>query len=192
MAAIAQSAGGYELVIPAIEYRTGPYAPDGIPLANGYADYYTMLNERDGGICLRQDNPRSSRSSSVKPSTTRRKGLSATRRPRASALRRTCLRATVDRDHLPDHSESGRPGSYDTALDDRPEALNRLCMNCANNGLLFGMVDKSKHERHLSPSNISRTHMRRISDDANCVLHREISNIRRRWGGRSDKGCGPA
>ena len=52
MAAIAESAGGYELVIPALEYRTGPYASDGIPLANGYADYFTMLNERDGGICL--------------------------------------------------------------------------------------------------------------------------------------------
>ena len=43
-------ADAYELVIPATVYRTGPYAPNGIPLANGYGDYYRMLNERDGGI----------------------------------------------------------------------------------------------------------------------------------------------
>src|SRR5262245_38510713 len=39
-----------ELFIPLLVYRTGPYAPSGIPLANGLADYYTLLNERDGGI----------------------------------------------------------------------------------------------------------------------------------------------
>lgn len=46
-AAVAQ---GYELVIPSYEYRTGPFAPNGIPLNNGYVDYLTLLNERDGGI----------------------------------------------------------------------------------------------------------------------------------------------
>ncbi|HUV20815.1 MAG TPA: ABC transporter substrate-binding protein, partial [Gammaproteobacteria bacterium] len=40
----------YELSIPSFDYRTGPYAPSGIPYANGFADYFTMLNERDGGI----------------------------------------------------------------------------------------------------------------------------------------------
>ena len=39
-----------ELTIPGTIYRTGPYAPNGIPWANGIADYYAMLNERDGGI----------------------------------------------------------------------------------------------------------------------------------------------
>ncbi len=39
-----------EQFIPALVYRTGPYAPNGIPWANGTADYYTLLNERDGGI----------------------------------------------------------------------------------------------------------------------------------------------
>ena len=38
------------LVFPSLDYRTGPYAANGIPLADGYADYFTMLNERDGGI----------------------------------------------------------------------------------------------------------------------------------------------
>jgi branched-chain amino acid transport system substrate-binding protein len=46
--------GAYELVIPALDFRTGPYAPNGIPFANGYADYFTMLNERDGGVCLKK------------------------------------------------------------------------------------------------------------------------------------------
>jgi len=44
------AAGGAELTIPSLAYRTGPYAPNGIPFANGYADYYSLLNERDGGI----------------------------------------------------------------------------------------------------------------------------------------------
>ena len=39
-----------ELVLPSLDYRTGPYAPGGIPYANGYADYFALLNERDGGI----------------------------------------------------------------------------------------------------------------------------------------------
>ena len=39
-----------DLVIPSLSYRTGPFAPSGIPLADGFADYFTLLNERDGGI----------------------------------------------------------------------------------------------------------------------------------------------
>ena len=39
-----------ELVFPSMSYRTGPYAAGGIPFADGYADYFTLLNERDGGI----------------------------------------------------------------------------------------------------------------------------------------------
>ncbi len=39
-----------ELVVPNLSYRTGPYAPGGIPYADGFNDYMTLLNERDGGI----------------------------------------------------------------------------------------------------------------------------------------------
>ncbi len=39
-----------ELVFPSLSYRTGPYAPNGISFADGYADYFTLVNERDGGI----------------------------------------------------------------------------------------------------------------------------------------------
>ena len=39
-----------ELVFPDLSYRTGPYAPNGIPFSDGYNDYFTLLNERDGGI----------------------------------------------------------------------------------------------------------------------------------------------
>lgn len=39
-----------DLVVPSLSYRTGPYAPSGIPYADGFADYLTLLNERDGGI----------------------------------------------------------------------------------------------------------------------------------------------
>lgn len=44
------TAYSYELTIPILDYRTGPYAPNGIPLGNGIKDYLTLLNERDGGI----------------------------------------------------------------------------------------------------------------------------------------------
>ena len=36
--------------IPVFSYRTGAFAGSGIPQANGETDYFTMLNERDGGI----------------------------------------------------------------------------------------------------------------------------------------------
>ncbi|MFQ6022449.1 MAG: ABC transporter substrate-binding protein [Acidiferrobacterales bacterium] len=39
-----------EQFIPMLVYRTGPYAPSGIPTANGFRDYYTLINKRDGGI----------------------------------------------------------------------------------------------------------------------------------------------
>jgi len=39
-----------DLVFPSLSYRTGAYAAGGIPFADGYADYFTLLNERDGGI----------------------------------------------------------------------------------------------------------------------------------------------
>ncbi|WP_069301002.1 ABC transporter substrate-binding protein [Neptunicoccus sediminis] len=39
-----------DLVVPSLSYRTGPYAAGGIPFADGYADYLTLINERDGGV----------------------------------------------------------------------------------------------------------------------------------------------
>ena len=38
------------LHFPSLSYRTGPFAPGGIPFADGYSDYLTLINERDGGI----------------------------------------------------------------------------------------------------------------------------------------------
>ncbi len=35
---------------PVFSYRTGPYAPNGIPSADGIVDYMALLNERDGGV----------------------------------------------------------------------------------------------------------------------------------------------
>jgi branched-chain amino acid transport system substrate-binding protein len=48
--AIAGSAQTKEAFIPLLVYRTGPYAPSGIPIANGFVDYFALLNDRDGGI----------------------------------------------------------------------------------------------------------------------------------------------
>jgi branched-chain amino acid transport system substrate-binding protein len=51
-AAVAPLAAGAQesIYVPLMTYRTGPFAGSGIPIANGMADYLTMLNERDGGI----------------------------------------------------------------------------------------------------------------------------------------------
>lgn len=38
------------IFIPLLVYRTGPYAPSGIPNANGFNDYFALVNERDGGL----------------------------------------------------------------------------------------------------------------------------------------------
>ena len=47
VSALAQEDAQY---VPSMVYRTGPYAPNGIPFADGMADYMNLLNERDGGI----------------------------------------------------------------------------------------------------------------------------------------------
>ncbi|MDH5797426.1 MAG: ABC transporter substrate-binding protein, partial [Paracoccaceae bacterium] len=39
-----------ENVVTSLSYRTGAYAVNGIPVADGFADYLTLLNERDGGV----------------------------------------------------------------------------------------------------------------------------------------------
>jgi branched-chain amino acid transport system substrate-binding protein len=39
-----------EQFFPVLVYRTGPYAPNGAPWANGYVDYLKLVNARDGGI----------------------------------------------------------------------------------------------------------------------------------------------
>jgi branched-chain amino acid transport system substrate-binding protein len=49
--ALATTASAEDTIyIPLLTYRTGPFAGSGIPIANGMHDYFTMLNERDGGI----------------------------------------------------------------------------------------------------------------------------------------------
>ncbi len=37
-----------EQYIPVLSYRTGPYAPNGIPIANGTIDYFKLVNARGG------------------------------------------------------------------------------------------------------------------------------------------------
>jgi branched-chain amino acid transport system substrate-binding protein len=39
-----------EQFIPLLVYRSGPYAPNGIPFANGFVDYLNLIDARDGGI----------------------------------------------------------------------------------------------------------------------------------------------
>ncbi|HKW55326.1 MAG TPA: ABC transporter substrate-binding protein [Stellaceae bacterium] len=48
--AASEAAAQNEQFIPRLVYRTGPYAPNGIPFADGYADYLDMVNARDGGV----------------------------------------------------------------------------------------------------------------------------------------------
>ena len=48
----ATTASAYELTIPTLDYRTGPYAPNGIPFANGFTDYMNLLKgaHSDGNL----------------------------------------------------------------------------------------------------------------------------------------------
>ncbi len=50
LASLAAPVAYAEQFVPMLVYRTGPYAPNGIPFANGFRDYLTMLNVRDGGV----------------------------------------------------------------------------------------------------------------------------------------------
>jgi branched-chain amino acid transport system substrate-binding protein len=50
LAAAAPAYAQGEQFIPVLSYRTGAYAVNGVPYANGVIDYYNLVNERDGGI----------------------------------------------------------------------------------------------------------------------------------------------
>ncbi len=50
MGVIADAVAQNDQFMPMLVYRTGPYAPSGIPIANGFRDYYNLINKRDGGI----------------------------------------------------------------------------------------------------------------------------------------------
>lgn len=50
LAAAPAFAQAKEQFFPLLVYRTGPYAPNGTPWANGKQDYIKMINARDGGI----------------------------------------------------------------------------------------------------------------------------------------------
>ncbi|MDE2606603.1 MAG: ABC transporter substrate-binding protein [Burkholderiales bacterium] len=50
LAAAGAFAQAKEQFFPLLSYRTGPYAPNGTPWANGKQDYLNMINARDGGI----------------------------------------------------------------------------------------------------------------------------------------------
>ena len=46
----AQAQAADEQYIPLFTYRTGSFAPLGIPWADGKIDYLRLVNERDGGV----------------------------------------------------------------------------------------------------------------------------------------------
>jgi branched-chain amino acid transport system substrate-binding protein len=50
MASSAAQAQAKEQFFPVLPYRTGAYAPSGVPWANAYSDYLKLINARDGGI----------------------------------------------------------------------------------------------------------------------------------------------
>src|SRR5262249_46817441 len=44
------AAAADELFVPVLVYRTGAYAPNGVPWADGFVDYLKLVNARDGGV----------------------------------------------------------------------------------------------------------------------------------------------
>ena len=101
-----------EQFLPALVYRTGPYAPNGIPFANGVADYWTLLNERDGGI-----NGVKIAVGGMRDRLRHRQGRRMLRAPEGQGPdRRRLLLAAVDRHHLRADREGAR--RQDPAADD--------------------------------------------------------------------------
>jgi branched-chain amino acid transport system substrate-binding protein len=49
-ATLAQAEVANEQFFPVLVFRSGPYAPNGVPWANGFVDYLNLVNARDGGI----------------------------------------------------------------------------------------------------------------------------------------------
>jgi len=49
-APVAVTPASADVFIPIFSYRTGPYSPNGTPIANGFRDWYKLLNARDGGV----------------------------------------------------------------------------------------------------------------------------------------------
>ncbi len=48
LAGVASSAMAATQFFPVLPYRTGPYAPNGVPFANGYVDYLKLINAKGG------------------------------------------------------------------------------------------------------------------------------------------------
>src|SRR5205823_1806312 len=46
--AMTDAAAQAEQFIPVLSYRTGPFAPNGVPFANGYVDYLKYINAKGG------------------------------------------------------------------------------------------------------------------------------------------------
>jgi len=49
-APLAATPAAADVFFPGLTYRTGPFAPGGVPIANGIRDWYKLLNARDGGV----------------------------------------------------------------------------------------------------------------------------------------------
>ena len=62
----APAAGKGEQFFPVLVYRTGAYAPNGVPWANGYVDYLKLVNAQ-GGINGVHDHVSKSASSATRP-----------------------------------------------------------------------------------------------------------------------------
>ena len=62
MTAIAEPAlAQNEQFVPALVYRTGPYAPNGVPFANGVADYWTLSTSATAASTASRSSSRNAR-----------------------------------------------------------------------------------------------------------------------------------
>ena len=72
-----------------------PYAPNGMPLANGYVDYLKLVNARDGGI-----NGVKITSEECETGYATDRGVECYERLKGKDRRRDAVQAAVDRHHL--------------------------------------------------------------------------------------------
>ena len=107
LTASAAYAQAKEQFFPLLPYRTGPFAPNGVPWANGFADYLKLVNAQGGinGVKIIFEE--------CETGYAHRQGRRVLRAPEGQAWRRHDVPAAVHRHHL--RADREGPGRQDPA-----------------------------------------------------------------------------
>ena len=140
-----------EQFFPALVYRTGAYAPNGVPFANGYVDYLKLVNAQGGingvKVVVR----------GVRNRLCHRQGRRVLRASERQERRRDAVPAAVDRDHVrADREGAGRqdPAHHGRLRPQRERGRQRLQVELPARRHLLG--------RRRRPGPVPRQEGRRV------------------------------